>query len=945
MAIQEIHVGLKEGRDPRGEAVIHDLQHALGITTIVEVVTTDVYRYEGISSDDAEKLRAEVLTDPVIEQSSGGTRPFEPRYGITIEIGKRPGVMDPDQDEMIRAANYLGVNPIAAARSTIYTFTGSLTPQQIEAIHNHMPSQVEQVIDTPPASLKLDTPAPVFEMVEILDLSPTQLLELSTTRRLFLNLQEMQVIQDYFKRQGYPPTDVELETLAQTWSEHNGHKTFKAKLFTPEGIEKRPLISRIRETSEKHYARVGVVSAFEDNSGVLRADDEDDIEIKAETHNSPVAIEPFGGAATKNGGVYRDITGTGRIGKNLVSLMVNCFAPPDLDRSLLPKGSLDPLYLLKENSRGERDYGNKIGIPTHGTNLHFHPDFRAKPTSMGIAVGVIPHNRARKGTPEPGNMILTIGGRTGRDGIHGATFSSGEMTADTKRVDGTAVQIGNPIEQHGVFSALEACGDEGLIQATTDCGGGGYSSAIGEIGEPTGVAVHLDRVPLKYEGLAPWEIWLSESQERMIAVAKEEDVAQIQEICKIYGAPVDAIGECTGDKRLTIMNNGVKVADLPMDFLHDGLPQREMHMVYKAREEKSELSDEPDDWQDSMQRVLSHLNVCSKEPMLRQYDQTVKGITALEPFTGVHRDMPNDASVVRLRHGKKTGVVTAHGVNPVLNAEDPYWGSKWAVVRAINNFVAHGGNPNRAALIDNFVWPFPDEESLGDLDRSVDALCESMDAYELPCISGKDSLSSTYRGPDGKVIKIPPVLNITVVGPVEDVAKTTSADIKKTGSVICYVGSMKTDQIGGSIYAETHAVSNSHIPQVDLETQRIMANAIYDATKSDNMLSCKSIGEGGMAAALSLMCFGGDCGADITLDGIDSENPHLAFFNETPGFLVEVSSVEEAEELFGQVPHAILGTTTTEKRLSIRTQQEEKTSIDLSALKQAWKQPMKELLS
>ncbi len=908
MAIQEIRVRPKNGDEP-----------------------TMVYSFEDITKEDADLLRREVLTDAVTQCSSLN----EPPQDIT-RIGYKPGVMNPVEDTLQRVADTYHIQPEAVA--TYKEYPPGMNISQV--------SQVEEVVDSMPKTLIHEgTYAPV-ELIHITHLPDNDLEALSKTRSLFLNLQEMQVIADYFRSLDRDPTDIELETLAQTWSEHNGHKTFKARLIDENGREKAPLIERIKETSKKFFERVGVVTAFKDNAGGVRFYDGWAIIGKWETHNHPVAIEPFGGAATKNGGVFRDIAGTGKGGVNLAAFMINNMAPPDTSLEDVPPGCLHPKHLLLENSRGEREYGNPMGIPTHRIDLHMHPDFVAKPTSMGGVIGLIPERTCEKEDPHPGDLLVTVGGRTGRDGIHGATASSGEMTADTGRVHATTVQLGNPIEEKRMFDGLIAARDAGLIRAITDCGGGGYSSAIGEMAENMGVEVQLARIPLKYQGLAPWELWLSESQERMVVAVDPKNWGEFRRICSEHEVPADVIGRFTGDKQLTLLYHDEMVGHLPMEFLHNGLPQREMHMKYKPREEKDAVPEMPIDLGEALKRVLAHWNVASMEEMLRQYDTTVGGRTVVHPFVGVYQDAPTDASVIAPLYDKPYGVVTAGGSNPVLNRIDPYWGSVWAVTKAMSNFVAVGGNPDSAALIDNFVWPYPDPESLADLDESVDALCKMMEVLELPCVSGKDSLSSTYRYPDGNVLKIPPVLHISVFGGIADIEKRVTSDIKEPGSTLVLVGALDADRLGGSVYFDTQGIENTQLPYVDVNQLPETLRVIHHSIGSGDVLSCHDVAEGGIAATLAEMCFGGDCGATIDISALEATRPDFALFNETAGcFIVEVESEEVAEALFGNEPHVVLGKTTKEKNIVAWENEQCVLNAYLYDLKEAWQKPMKEVLS
>jgi phosphoribosylformylglycinamidine synthase subunit PurSL len=567
-------------------------------------------------------------------------------------------------------------------------------------------------------------------------------------------------------------------------------------------------------------------------------------------------------------------------------------------------------------------------------------------------------------------------GKTGKDGIHGATFSSDKMSSATRKVDAGAVQMGAPIEEKGVFDALTACRNADVISAQTDVGGGGYSAAICELGEETGVRVYLDRVPLKYTGLSPKEIWLSESQERMVIAVHPDKLEECLRICASCEASAHVLGEFTGDHKVTLLYNDKVVGELPMDFLHHGLPQRRLNMEHIPYPENNAVPQMPgnqEEWVSAYKQVLGNLNVASTEVMLRQFDTTVQGRTVLHPFTGVHQDAPNDASVLAPIYGKPYGLVTSHALNPILNRYDPYKGTMWAVAMAASKLTAVGGNINEAAMIDNFVWPFPNKKFLGDLDLSVNALCRMMDCLQIPCVSGKDSLSSTFDPKDGNpVINIPPVLNMTIFGKIPDIKKTVTLDIKKPGSTLVLVGKADVENLGGSIYLQTQGIENTHIPEVNtdqlipvLDNIRSaiqgrtpknegpvtrLANNVLDnirtAIQGNTVLSCKAVGEGGLATMLAQMCFGGDCGANIDLQALEATRPDFGLFNETAGtFIVEVSNEGTAQKLFRNVPHVILGKTTKKKSIQVKNGATPLFEADLYELKQAWQEPLGKALS
>jgi phosphoribosylformylglycinamidine synthase len=757
----------------------------------------------------------------------------------------------------------------------------------------------------------------------------------------------MQAIRDYFEEMGRDPTDLELEVLAQTWSEHCVHKTFRSDLII-DGQAKKPMMKRLKETSER-YSEL-VVSAFVDNSGVLAFYDGWAVCGKVETHNSPSAIEPYGGAMTGSGGVFRDIMGTGQGAAVVASTDMFCFAPPDLPADQVPPGCLPPDYLLRRVVAGVRDYGNRMGIPTNNGSVHFHPDFRAKPTVIVGAYGLLPEDRARKGFPRDGDRILALGGRTGRDGIHGATFSSAEMTSETISVNSQAVQIGNAVEEKRVLDAVLACRDADLIQAITDCGAGGFSSAIGEMGEEIGATVELERAPLKYSGLAPWEIFVSESQERMVMAVAPDKVAAVEAICRTYNVEMSDLGCFEATSRLTIRYAGEVVGDLDMRFLHDGYPERRLEGRFETHPGPLDLPAEPatpEAWQSACLRVMAHPNVASKEPIVRQYDHTVQGTSALGPFGGEEGDAPSDAAVMAPILGKPYGLVIAHGLNPVLNTFDAYWGSVWAAAEALSNLVAVGGNPREIGLIDNFIWPKPDAPSLGDLDRAVDACVDVMHALGRPFISGKDSLSSSYRYPDGGLLKIPPVLCISVFGRIPDVARTVSSDFKQAGSRLILVGARDLEGpgagMGGSIYLETAGLRGHLPPKVDLAMLPRSLDAVYAAIDAGKVRACHDISEGGLLAALAEMGFGGDLGVEVDLEPL-SARADLAIFNETAGvFVIELKDGVDPSDLFADLPWLDLGRTIELPVLRMRKGAQKLVELSLDQLQAAWEAPMREV--
>ncbi|NTW04775.1 MAG: phosphoribosylformylglycinamidine synthase subunit PurL [Peptococcaceae bacterium] len=943
MAIQEVRVMNKlDFPDTIGEALLYDIHHTLGITDISRVRTAKVYRFQGISEDEAANIANRLLAEDIFQQFSINNDNLL-QGQLVVEVAYKPGVMNPEAASLMKSASDLGITGIKAADSSReYAFFGpGVSKDSIDQVLKKLlvNETIERVVTVKPETLILEGKLGVTEIIPIRGMSDQELMELSKDT-LFLNLEEMNTIKKYFIEIDRDPTDCEVETLAQTWSEHCGHKTFRAKLLV-NGEIKTPLLKRLQQ-STKEANHPLVLSAFVDNSGVMAFYDGWAICGKVETHNSPSAIEPYGGAMTGSGGVFRDIMGTGLGARVIASTDMFCFAPPWMDPDQIPPGCLHPKYMLRRVVSGVRDYGNRMGIPTNNGSVHFHPDFRAKPTVIVGAYGLLPEASCKKGSPKTGDLAVVMGGKTGRDGIHGATFSSGEMTHRTIEVNANAVQIGNAIEEKRTADALLEATEAGLIRALTDCGAGGFGSAFGEMGSETGVEIWLDKAPLKYQGLNPWEIWLSESQERMALAIDPEDWIKFNDICTMYNVEAVVAGKFTDDKMLRVTFDGQIVCLLDMEFLHNGLPDKNLTASWVLPQGAEAMPDSPLDWVEAYCQIMADPDVCSKEPIVRMYDHGVQGSSSLPPFTGVMSDGPNDATVITPIYGKNYGVVISHGMNPGLNNINPYHGSIWAATEAVSNAVAVGADPSELCLIDNFIWPFPDEESLGALDMSVDACVDFVKEFGMPFISGKDSLSSTYRGADGTVIKIPPVLCISAFGRIKDVTKTISTDMKKAGSAIVLVGQRNTSEMAGSVYCNILGIKGTNLPEINLEILNKVFQALHKAIVKGKLLSCHDISEGGIASALAEMCIGGNMGVEVNLP--DFENPQNFLFNETAGtFIVEIESESMLPELFKGIPYQVIGKTIAERTIGVNLENRELFKVEIDRLKEAWKAPMKEV--
>ncbi|MCA9259167.1 MAG: phosphoribosylformylglycinamidine synthase, partial [Planctomycetales bacterium] len=504
------------------------------------------------------------------------------------------------------------------------------------------------------------------------------------------------------------------------------------------------------------------VSVFKDNAGIVTFDDKYHVAFKVETHNHPSALEPYGGANTGIGGVIRDTMGTGLGARPVCNTDVFCFAPPDMLAEQLPPGVLHPSLVMRGVVSGVRDYGNRMGIPTVNGAVYFDERYLGNPLVYCGNVGVIPHDKAFKKTL-PGDLIVAVGGRTGRDGIHGATFSSAELTQESEHLSGGAVQIGNAVQEKMVLDVLLAARDRGLFTAVTDCGAGGFSSAVGEMGEEIGAEVDLDQAPLKYEGLSYTEVWISEAQERMVLSVPEDKWQELHDLCISEGVEATVIGRFAPTGRLQLRYQGQVVADLSMEFLHNGRPPVVRQAVYEPTLPQPLQLPVRDDYSADLLAVLGQLNVSSKEAIIRQYDHEVQGGSVLKPLVGVANDGPGDAAVVRPVLESRRGLVISCGMNPRYGELDAYHMAASAIDEAVRNCIAVGADPKRIALLDNFCWGDCEKnETLGSLVRAALACRDGALALETPFISGKDSLNNefSYVDADGarQTIAIPPSL-------------------------------------------------------------------------------------------------------------------------------------------------------------------------------------------
>ena len=789
--------------------------------------------------------------------------------------------------------------------------------------------------------------------IEILNADDAELMRISREGTLSLNLNEMHAIQSHFKGLGRNPTDVEIETIAQTWSEHCVHKTFKSIIdYSEPGKEPERINGLfptfIQRATEK-IAKPWCVSVFSDNAGIIEFDDTYNLVFKVETHNHPSAIEPYGGAGTGIGGVIRDSLGTGLGAKPILNTDVFCFGMPDTPYAQLPKGTLHPKRVFNGVVAGVRDYGNRMGIPTANGAILFDTRYTANPLVFCGNVGLIPRNRCKKSV-EPGDLVVSIGGQTGRDGIHGATFSSAELD-DTSENLGSVVQIGNPIMEKKIVDALLQARDRNLYRSITDCGAGGFSSAVGEMGEHIGAEVHLERVSLKYEGLAPWEIWLSEAQERMVIALPPENLDKLIEICEAELVEATVLGSFTDTHRLQVFYEGRIVADLEMEFLHNGLPQPIKQAVWQPPKhpEMPSRDRKTKDYTNDLCQLLASPNIASKESVIRQYDHSVQGGIVIHPLVGAENDGPSDACVVTPVIGSRNGVIIANGINPKYSDVDPYLSAAAAIDEALRNIIAVGGTLEKTALLDNFCWGNPDKpDRLGELVRAARACYDIATAYGTPFISGKDSLYNEYSDTTtGEQRAIPATLLISAICVMPDVQRAITMDVKTPGNYIYVVGNTYAE-LGGSHYFGIHGFIGNNAPIVRPDEGKLTMERLSTAISKGLVRSCHDCSEGGIGVAAVEMAFSGGYGMSLNLNSTPtgeeiSADDTLLFSESTSRFLVEIEPQHRQtyETHMAGIPTGCLGTVTDRPDFIINgTAGHRIVETAIDTLKSAWQAPL-----
>ena len=885
------------------------------------------------------RLALPLLADGVADEAKLHAEPFDAPPGVGwVEVHPKPGVTDPAAASVEAALRRRGLADAAVRTGRAFAFANDPPRVELERAAASLSNGVVEHVGFAP-HFPTDFPAApdqpsAVRRVAVTTLDDAGLERLSRDGHLFLNLAEMRAIRDFFSDLGRQPTDAELETLAQTWSEHCVHKTLKSAVVVrdEDGRELRRYGNLIRDTifasTRQLINRRGdgfCLSVFKDNAGVIAFDDIDGVCFKVETHNRPSAIEPYGGAATGIGGVIRDVLGTGLGARPVANTDVFCVAPSFETSNLkfeIPEGVIPPARVLDGIVSGVRDYGNRMGIPTVNGAIYYHADYVANPLVFCGCVGVIPREKVEKKVGA-GDRIVLMGGRTGRDGIHGATFSSAELTDAAGSEFGHAVQIGNAITEKQVADVLLAARDAGLFTAVTDCGAGGLSSAVGEMGEAVGAFVQLDSVPLKYAGLRYDEVWISEAQERMVLSVPPGKLDDLLALCAaedVEATDLGHFGERGDDGPQLILHwHGEPVGDLPMRFVHDGLPMPEREAVVAARGASFQLAtsatfidETPADASEDdgkleacptgqmLLRTLAHPNVASKHRVVRQYDAEVQAGTVVKPFVGPQQLGPADAAVIRPKFDSQRGVAVGCGLAPQI--DDPYAMAIASIDEAIRNVICVGGDFGQLALLDNFCWPGTgDAETMGTLVLACEACRDAALAFGTPFVSGKDSLHNQFTdNRTGRTIRIPRTLLISVMAVVEDVAACVTSDLKRPGDGL-FLLSPADESLAGR--AKAHAAASRLI-------------------RGGTVTVAHDVSDGGWLTAVAEMCVGGNLGATLVHDAEPFAEPMTRYV---------IAAADEPRDDALQVVR--LGEATADRTLRLASGE----SVPVADLRRAWR--------
>ena len=836
-------------------------------------IRAKLYFIAGTDSDEVIKtICEEILCDPVTETYSWYWS-YDNHEVSLLEIMLKPGVTDREADELKVAIKLLGLGSLKVATGMRYD-TNRLEEVCNPVIHRYELGNIEPIFSVYPYESAILT-------YDLACLSDDELAELSVSRKLSLDLTEMHALKRICLELDRPLTDAEIETFAQTWSEHCSHKTFRTNIHYGSEIVK--LLPLIQKTAKDYYGKIELVSIFKDNAGIVEVGGKH-ISFKVETHNHPSALEPFGGANTGVGGVIRDILGVSA--KPIALTDVLCFGTENSNAL--------PLKRLEEGIiAGVGDYGNKMGIPNVNGAIFHHPGYTNNPLVYCGCIGTSPIN-SHPTEPQLNDNLVVIGGGTGRDGLRGATFSSDILTDKSAEESGISVQIGNPITQRDVMEVILEARDAGLYNAITDCGAGGLSSAICEMIKDCGAEVRLTDVHLKYEGLSPWEIWLSEAQERMVLSIPDIHLPKFQDICDSWNTKASVIGVVTDNKKVLVRYGNWIIVDLPLEFLFEKQPLEPLEAEVWNPPNITRPFPPPSPLEEAFWKVISGISY--QHDTVHSYDHEVQGNTVVKP--GYH-----DAAVLMAFSGNM-GLAIGNGFNQRYGAISPYRMGLSTVDEARRQVIAVGGDPSQLVLLDNFCWGNPkNPKTLGMLVEAVRGCCDACIRFNIPFISGKDSLNNEYIDGNGKRTPIPGSLLISSLAVVPDINLAITSDLKEPMNPIYLIGKTLNER-GGSLYEQVTGQRFHRVP--NMVEDIIPSQNLHEAILRQYVRSCHDLSEGGLAVAVVEMAVAGNLGIHINLSTLSGPNDYVKLFSESNSRWLAEIDADCSEAFEGIVPDAVL---------------------------------------
>ncbi len=861
---------------------------------------------------------------------------LDPRQGPIVEVAYRPAVTDPETPSILSGAQAMGEDGLQFARlSRRYQFWGLEEGEARSVAARFLYNKIVERIREPNEVLTTLQPSgkpdPVGT-VSLRGLSDQQLASLSRERSWYAPVSQMKVIQAHEVERGRPYTDAEMEILVQTWSDHCYHTTWKSL-----GLLKK-LMAATRRINHPL-----VVSAFTDNAGGMDFVDDWVVTIKGETHNFPSSIAPFGGIATKHGGVIRDTLGFGKGAYPIGGTTVMGTMDPRLPDDQVPAGALHPGLIVSESIRATAYYTNPMGIPMMHPVYRAHPGY-AKCFALGHSVGLIPRKYALKDSPQPGDVAVLFGGATGRDGIHGATASSAAMSGDTLEKESAAVQIGHPITERRFTTAIPILRDRECIRAITDLGAGGISCAAGEMGAETGVAIDLDNVQLKDQSLAAWEILLSESQERMLMAVPPEKLDEALGILHRFEVATCILGRFTNTHGLEATWQGQKVVDLQMSFLWNACPIDSTPTARPTRVEVRQQLAQPsrrDEWGKAVSDVLSHYHCCDQSTAGSRFDSTVQGRTAIGPY-GISGCMPTNIYVSAPLRGKAEGVLTTLAFNPFYGEIDPAGMARLMMIEAITKAVAASADYREMVLCDNFYTSRVRPETAFELVEMVDAIAGLSVELGVPFISGKDSSSGTLEAA-GRRIDVPPTLAVAVMGRVRDVKSIVTKEFKRAGNRLLLLGRYDPEALGGTVYADTRGRRGGRLFEPgDADSTKGQWDYLLHLHARHACVSASAIAEGGLLLRLFEAALGSGLGAQLDFAEFPPGRRDGYLFGEFIGAcLLEVPPDFEVPE---NIPHYFVGGVTPEPNLTLRDGDSVLWQESISALTEIWSRTFREVV-